>query len=481
MITITRHQGRRLRGVFRRHVLGITHRGSIPPLVLHAEGTQLRAQYRYTALAIESTLSLASASEETLVLPLDALAEFEGRDDSSVVLEALAFDRIVVRWSDHGVPQTREYDVPALDSLKPFPDSPSAWTTLPSGLISTLVEASETASEDSTRYALNCLQLRGGTGEVAATDGQQLLIQGGFTFPWSDDLLVRRSLVFANRALPRDQPVQIGRTASHVVLRDGPWSLFQEIQTGVRFPALGHIIPDPAATATRLSLDLEDARFLSEALTRLPGSEALSAPTTLELNGKVAIRARETDRAQPTELVLSRSKYTGTPVRLNTNREFLNRAIRLGFSAIEIVDVESPVVCRDRDLVYCWQPLSKESAIEPTDDVTRITSTPTITPTSLPEDVTPGTRPIVSQSSETPRNDDQSHEKIRVTPAPGSQDTLGLPALIQEAESLHQTLADARTRAGRLVVALRRYRRRERLVSTTLASLRALNLKEVAG
>jgi hypothetical protein len=481
MITITRRQARRLRGVFRRHVLGIAHRGTIPPLVLRAGGTQLRAQYRYATLAIEHVEPGIPRPDETLAVPLDALAEFEGRDDSPVVLEAYASDRVVVRWADHGVPQTREYAVPALDTLKPFPDSPADWTTLPSGFISILAEAWETASEDSTRYALNCLQLRGGTGEVAATDGRQLLICGGFSFPWADDLLVRRSPIFAGRALPRDQPVRIGRTDSHVVLGNGPWTLFLEIQIGVRFPALGHIVPDPAAAATRLSLDPEDARFLGEALGRLPGSEQFNAPATLELNGKIALRARGSDPAPVTELVLTRSRYSGTPVRVNTNREFLSRAVRLGFSEIEIVDAETPLVCRDRDLVFCWQPLAKDAAIEPSDDVVRIESTPTVTPTSVIMGVTTEARPTVSQTVETTSNVVQSHETTSGTAASANQDPAGLPALIQEAESLLQTLTDARARAGRLVVALRRHRRRERLVNSTLASLRALKLQDVAG
>jgi phosphoribosyl-dephospho-CoA transferase len=59
--------------------------------------------------------------------------------------------------------------------------------------------------------------------------------------------------------------------------------------------------------------------------------------------------------------------------------------------------------------------------------------------------------------------------------------TGGLAALIQEAEALHEALADARTRAGRLTTALRKHRRRERLVSTTLASLKALKLQDVTG
>ena len=61
-------------------------------------------------------------------------------------------------------------------------------------------------------------------------------------------------------------------------------------------------------------------------------------------------------------------------------------------------------------------------------------------------------------------------------PEPG-----GLTALIHEAEALNEALTDARARAGRLTAALRRYRRRERLVSNTLASLKALKLQDVAG
>ena len=56
----------------------------------------------------------------------------------------------------------------------------------------------------------------------------------------------------------------------------------------------------------------------------------------------------------------------------------------------------------------------------------------------------------------------------------------GLAALIGEAEALHEALGDARSRAGRLVVALRKQKRREKLVTSTLASLRQLRLQDVA-
>jgi hypothetical protein len=66
------------------------------------------------------------------------------------------------------------------------------------------------------------------------------------------------------------------------------------------------------------------------------------------------------------------------------------------------------------------------------------------------------------------------------TEAPSATTPTGLAALIQETEALHQTLGVARRQIGRLIVALRRHRKQERLVSATLASLRQLKLQEAA-
>jgi hypothetical protein len=54
-----------------------------------------------------------------------------------------------------------------------------------------------------------------------------------------------------------------------------------------------------------------------------------------------------------------------------------------------------------------------------------------------------------------------------------------LAALIQEAESLHASLADARSRTARLIAGLRRQRKQSRLVRETLRSLRELRLQDV--
>ena len=65
-----------------------------------------------------------------------------------------------------------------------------------------------------------------------------------------------------------------------------------------------------------------------------------------------------------------------------------------------------------------------------------------------------------------------------VATAGPDQPVTSLAALIQEAESLHATLADARSRTARLIAGLRRHRKQSRLLGDTLRSLRELKLAE---
>src|SRR5262249_4132050 len=261
-ITIIRSKASLLRSVFRRAILGIRHRGMMPPLVLHAEGTHLRARFRYDSLAVEYVEPGHYHPLDSIPVPLDALAELDGRDDSPVFFEAAEPDRTIVRWHDHGIPQVRDYLVTPIGTTDPFPESPAAWTALSADLLTALAEANDICTDDSPRYALNCLQLCGTVHKLIATDGRQLLIRSGFDLPWDGDLLIRGSPIFACKAFNRHLPLQIGETETHVVLRIGPWTIWSEIQNDARFPEVEAAIPDFTALKTRIQLDPEDARFL---------------------------------------------------------------------------------------------------------------------------------------------------------------------------------------------------------------------------
>ncbi|HEV3167981.1 MAG TPA: hypothetical protein VGZ22_28525 [Isosphaeraceae bacterium] len=474
MITITRRQARELRSVFRRSVLGISHRGQIPPLVFQADGSKLRAQHRYGALAVEHVLEDTSSAHETISLPLDLLPDVAGREETPIVLEAAAQDRTVVRWQDRGIPQVREYKVVEPAKSSSFPDSPATFATAPAGLLETLEEASRTTAEDSNRYALSCLQMRGQAGQLAATDGRQLLIGSGFDFPWNDDVLVRRSPIFACRELRTDSPVELGRTDAHVVIRVGSWTIFLEIQKEARFPHVEDVLPAANSARTRLELAADDAQFLSQAIDRLPGSHEHDAPVTFDLNGRVVLRARS-EEGRSTELVLSRSSYSGDPVRLVTNRQYLARAVRLGLRSLEITSPHEPVACRDEHRAYGWQPLNPESAIEPSEDAICVDSASS-KPTESPKE-----KPIMNGSPAPSRRNVEHTAAANGTVAAAKDTTApGLASVIQEAEALYQTLGQAKAQTRTLVAALRRHRRQSKLVANTLASLRQLQLQETA-
>ncbi len=301
MITLSRRQVRRLRAVFRRHALGYRHKGPVPPLVFVPDpDVGLRVRHHQPHLAVETVLRSVPGFPEPLCIPLDALADLEGSEDSPIVLEASSPTQTRARWEDRGIPQVKEYTVPEPASLPPFPEPPATFSSGPAPSLQDLAEAAATTDDDSTRYALGCLQFRGSSGEIIATDGRQILLQSGFRFPWEENLLVHRSALFSCRGLPRDLPVSLGKTDTHVALRVGDWTIWLGIRADARYPRIADVIPDERVPTIKLQLAAEDATFLDQALERLPGGEALYAPVTLDLNGQVSVRA-QADRSSPVD------------------------------------------------------------------------------------------------------------------------------------------------------------------------------------
>jgi hypothetical protein len=476
MISITRRDARRLRAVFRRHPLGIAPRAVIPPLLLSADPDEgLRIRFHHASLAVECVVHGRQTPGESVLLPLDALAEVEGRDDSPVIVESIDTDNVLARWEDKGIPRRRSYTVLTTGSPREFPELPPHFESCRAELLDALAEASSTTADSNVGYALNCIELRGNTHQVAATDGHQLMIQGGFALPWDGNVLVPRTRIFGCREIPRDRPVQIAKTASHVILRIAPWTVWWQIREGVRYPHIDDVLPSDSSWRARLSVETGDASFLESALERLPGADELHSPITLELNGRIAVRARGDDQDRATEVVLSRSRYEGEGLQVVSNREFLARALRLGFREFRFGGPKEPVACQDDQRTYGWQLLSAEGAIEPTEDVIRIESTTGANaPDAVREAPQPEKIPVIEI---TPRNGHQT-ESTTAASEPADTPVAGMSAMIQEAEALHTALGDASKRASKLVVALRRHRKRSKLMESTLAALKQLKLAE---
>ena len=465
MIEIPRALVRTFRGILRQSVLAESPRdGSLPIRIQSGPaGLLLEACRGHVALRYEHPGGQSTAE---VVLALSGLMGFEGTTNEVVVIDPVAPAKARARWHNAGVPRSLELTCIPPDRVSPFPDMPSEMEPLPGTFVVALGEAAHTAASFSTRYALNTVCLRGKHGQVVATDGRQLLIQGGFPLPWPNDVLVPRVLAFASRPLSGIEEVAIGRTDAHVVVRAGPWTFALGIAADARFPDVECVIP--RRSSTRLTLHPEDTTVLREVLPNLPGDKEDTAPITLDLTNPPVVRAREGNEGPAAEVELPQSIVSGPALRVVIDRRYLHRAARLGFTEVLIASADKPLVARDDLRTYLWMPLSPNSAIAPGPDVARVTSWPT---NGTPAPSSPPTpkrriepmadRPIENGSP--PRN--------------GTADRVPtLDDLFNEAEALRGLLQESQTRLARLGGGLKSLRKHGRALQAAVESLRNLQL-----
>jgi hypothetical protein len=211
------------------------NRGPGPTLgfIADAEGLRVRAMLADAAIEYRAP---GARPAETLWLPFPLLADCEGKKDDLVQLEAASKNRVTAQWRDGSVPQIVRYDCePPADADK-FPGVPETFAENPSAILQALADAYDSCDPNSFRFALDHLQVWGDHGTIIATDGRQLLVQGGFQFPWTGDLLVPRSKVFASAELPHDAPVRVGKTGNWVAIAVGPWTIYLAVNVDGRFP-----------------------------------------------------------------------------------------------------------------------------------------------------------------------------------------------------------------------------------------------------
>ena len=245
----------------------------------------------------------------------------------------------------------------------------------PAELLKALADATATAEhEPSPRYAVHCLQLCGVDSKLVATDGQQLLVQRGFEFPWEGEILVPGSRVFGSAVLDSQSPVLVGKTDEWFTLQAGRWTFWLKINKDGRFPTVENHIQSPDVAVASVEMPPSDRRFLADNLRQMPGDDTLQSPVTLDLNGTVAVRARGQDAENPMEMVLTGATRHGEPIRMMTDRRYLARAAQLGFERLHIFGDKQPMLAADDHRRYVWAVLDARSCIEPTENMTRIES-----------------------------------------------------------------------------------------------------------
>ncbi len=460
MLTISRALAKRLGDVLRRVS---PRRGRSTPhfLRLWTDNQGLRLRFATDDIIVAFALD-GSFGFGDLQIPLDVLGAVQGSGQEPVAISPTEPTKVVVRWNDAGVPQSLSVDVPAAAPESAPSVEPTEWEENPADLIACLLEAGKVAPKDSVKYALQRLCLRG-KGDVIATDGRQLLRCGGFCFPWTEELLVPVLPVLGAAELQAMTSWMIGKTDDFVVLRAGPWEISLRIDKTGRFPKVDQVIPMATGNGSTWRIAPEDAQFLLRTLPRLPGKDDYAHPVTVDLNGQICVRAKGEDQPQITEVVLTRSDYSGKPVKIACDRQFLLRAVQLGMTEARIENPDHPIVFEIPNRLYLFVPLSSKTALVPREGATRLESAAS-TQTSQPKRTRP-MEPKIEPVAEV------AVTKPRVKSSPRGD---GAAGLLTEAQALRDHLREGCRRANDLMRSLKRHRRQSKLVMSTLASLRQL-------
>jgi len=368
--------------------LGITKRQPAPTVNLQSTQSGLRMCVQTEEVTVEYLSPSYGTLTTTLAVSFDLFRECLAGKATNVSLN-IKGDELVASWIEAGIPQRTCQPVREQADM---PMTPQAWCSNSSELVNTIRDACGTTDRESARYALSHIRLRGSDGQIAATDGRQLLGVKGFDFPWNDEVLVPASKVFDCADLCGYETVEIARDGEWVCVRTGPWTVRLKIDRARRFPEIDSMLRGSPQAATVLTLEESDAQFLWRSFRHLPGKAEYNSPLTFDLNGRVAVRCKAGDVDQVTEVTLVNSNRDGQEVCFAANRQYVSRAIELGFRTFQIGKPESPVIAQDGNRTFVWANLTASSVIPPSPDAQRIESPRTSVSTKVARSETRSSR-----------------------------------------------------------------------------------------
>ncbi|MFH5804355.1 hypothetical protein [Alienimonas sp. DA493] len=408
-----------------------------------------------------------------LVLPFDLLAQAGAAKNGDVQLsEADRGNAVVANWEERGVPRSTRVALEKKDRDRAANFEPPAvpeWTDPGDGFGDALRAACEVTDADSGRYALGCVRLDPSAGRIEATDSHHLLIARGFRFGFDQPVLLPAPHALSAAPL-RKQDVRVaflpgGRQAGVLALRCGDWTVWSPEARDARFADLDRVVPGGEGKAA-VGLTEADAAFLADRLDRLPGAGAERRPVTLEIrDGVFLVRAAEEDGA-PVELATASSQVRGAAVCV-ADRRFVARALTAGCTQWALNGPEEPVRCDGPDadeghpgVTVVFATLAGDPV--PAEGAVRLTADGPSSPVAAASTSSPAPVPAKRPAAPMPANRLNGHAAADPE------------ALLDRATALQATLADAAAEAKGLAADLRKLKRRDRLVSSALGSLKRL-------
>jgi hypothetical protein len=313
---------------------------------------------------------------QTWEAPLEALQVLAKSDATQGEFTLQGEAEVRLHLVEKTIPREEAFSMP--EKGLETPSSPKVGYLLPLNARQMLIAAFETAEQgEPGRYALNRVQLQGSKASIAATDGKQLLIQGGLPWPFEEELLLANyRRLFRSGDFPTGQ-LELAKTERQLVFRAGHWEFFLPIEESQRYPQVEDVLPALSEAVATLEISSGDAKYLREVLPHLPfDTYDYERPVTVELNGKIGVRARSMKIPHGIEVILRNSSWHGVDLRCAMKRSYLQRALDLGLRRFQFFSTGcAPVVVRQEDTTYCWATYHQDAVAKGTPE-TELRETP---------------------------------------------------------------------------------------------------------
>ena len=343
---------------------------------------------------------------------------------------------------------------------------PAATDTFPKmRLLDALTNAGRCVDKDSIKSALAGICLRGATSQIVSTTGAQLLAQDGFTFDaWGkSDVICPVSKIFASKdlaAIDADE-IELGLISDHVYFGLGTVEFWLRTIDG-KFPTVERLL-EPADGTTYLNVHPTDVQFLLDRIEKLPGAKDNESPLYFHINKAVQARAHDIVHKTGIALELSHSKFTGEPVDVAMNRHFLKNALQFGCWRMGIDPTgDKAVIFKGDDKTFVCMPLSGTEPEAEHMDIIASASQPAVAPKAT---TTPAPTPVPIK-----------RRRRTVKRAPAVTQPTGKMALLQSAEAIRNDLRNSLLQVNSLIREVKAQRQKDRLLQTTMDSLRKLSL-----
>jgi DNA polymerase III sliding clamp (beta) subunit (PCNA family) len=384
-------------------------------------------------------------------------------------------------------PMEQVLDTLPVDELPPSPVVTGSAITLDTTFRDSFREALDCCSDDGSRHVIQhvCLDTRPQDGHyVAATDGRHLYAANSFRFDLKKPVLIPdRPFLRWNKFMEESSTELTLKPAtkkdgSWLQLKSGRWTFITK-GCDEEFPNWKQVVPATDASLTQVRFDAEAVTTLLAGLPKLPYQDEFHRGVTVQVAGStVCFKAKAKDAKDWTQLTIQSARITGKPVSIALNREFVLKALRFGFTTLEITDDLSPVQFLEGGRRMVVMPLRPDSANVPAKPVHQ-PSEPTPSAPNPQPTTTNSNPPEEQQPPAQPQEETTMPKETQTSPTEAAPtETSPVKAVIQHIENIKETLKGVLKEFAEVMDGLKQLEKEKRASDKEMESVRE-KLREI--